>query len=112
MSVYKVEADYAPNQLGMRTEPGTNGVEYVVSDRELAEAIAESYTLPSDRHNGVEWIQTSDGTYELASYGSDSPLESIHARIDEIDVRDTMPEVWTADQRQEARREMNAADSQ
>jgi hypothetical protein len=108
MTVYKVEADYAPRRRGLRTEPGTNSIEYFVRDRELAKEIAESYVLVSEERDTVEWIHTSDTTYELAHEDGDSPLENVHAKVEEIEVRNEMPEIWTADQRREAITDANA----
>lgn len=108
MVVYKVEADYNPEQIGLRTEAGPNGIEYVVADRLLAEEIAEQYVLLSEERNNVEWIETGDGTYELATSGSDEPMRLVHARIDEVQVRDEMPEMWSADERQQALEDANA----
>lgn len=108
MTVYKVEADYAPRRRGLRTEPGSNSIEYFVRDRELAKEIAESYVLVSQERGGVEWIATSDTTYELAHRDADNPLENIHAKIEEIEVRNEIPEIWTADDRREAYNEANA----
>lgn len=108
MPIYKVEADYAPRRRGIRTEPGTNSIEYFVRDAELARTIAMEYVMESERHDSCHWVATSDDTYELAGENSSEPLRNIHAKIEEIEVRDEMPEIWTADDRREAIAEANA----
>lgn len=102
MTVYKVEADYNPDRHGWRTESGTNGIEYLVAERFLAEEIAEQYVLLSDERNQVRWIETGDDTYELAHVDSDEPMQTVHARIDEVNILEEMPNIWTADDRLEA----------
>lgn len=106
--MFKVEADYDPDHHGWRTEPGVNGIEYLVESRILAEQIAERYVLLSQERSGTRWIETGDGTYELAYDSSDEPIQNIHARIDDVDVLDEMPDVWTADDRRAALEEANA----
>lgn len=108
MVVYKVEADYAPRRRGIRTEPGTNSIEYYFSDRELAKQVAIDYVLESERHDNVEWIPTSETTYELAREGSDEPIQNIHAKIVEVELSEEYPDLWSADDRRDALQEANA----
>jgi hypothetical protein len=99
MEVYRLEADYDPTIVGRRPKPSaTTGVVFCFRDVEVAQETGKEYVVPEEHQNSYTWEER-DLLWLLTAENGD-PLDGVYGKIQSRELRDEVPPMPTADDRQ------------